>query len=219
VARRGKAWRGKARRWQGPAWQGKETAGRGKARPGVARQGDGKARRGKAWRCVARRGDGMETNNEGETMEQQPTRWPLDVRTLRKGQRLTPQECAEILGKPEPEAMDLLGLREYIMDASEDAGLNFSVRVDAGGIRINEDAEASEYHARECERAERKLGRNFRRLCRTVDASALNDEQRAQHETSVRVQALKVAALRGARKEIANEMKLGLAGQARAGHG
>ena len=128
--------------------------------------------------------------------------YPIDVAALTRGQDITMAECIDILGiQPEDKRWPfaMLMVTAWIIHESAALGSPLSVCQRKGGIHINTDSEASVYHARNAGKHEDGIRRNFTMLCKTVRADDLNEIQRLDHAQSVKLWALKVAALRGAR--------------------
>lgn len=147
----------------------------------------------------------MTEEEHHEAIPSEADQWPIDIRSLTKGQDIPSSQCEEIMGVRQSSArypFAMLAFRAWIMTESARIGIPLSVSMRAGGLHINSDGEASRYHAKLAKDAERSVFRNFGHLCRTVNAAALSDQERAAHETRVRVLALKTAALKSARKEI-----------------
>jgi citrate synthase len=127
--------------------------------------------------------------------------YPLDIDKLERGQTLLAEECEQIIGVHRLHRtydLRLLALREWIMQESARRRRPLSVCCKKGGLHINTDPEAAEYHARLAADGERKIGANFARMCRTVRPGQLGDLQRQAHETNIRVWALKWSALKSA---------------------
>lgn len=140
-------------------------------------------------------------NQTIEELTQVADTWPLDVRKLSKGDNLTVAQVEEITGTAAGSSrfpFAVMGLRAYIMQETARTGSPLSVSIRNGGLHVNTDAEASQYHHRLARDGERSIHRNFQHLCRTVSVAKLSDHERADHERHQRVWALKIAAMKKA---------------------
>lgn len=134
----------------------------------------------------------MDADNFDDLDDEMPevAEYPLDISKLKKGMTLTATElvaCGAINGpwNRNDWAFDLLRLRDWIMARSIENGTPFSVRISRGGLHINTDSEASEYHDKRAHNAQRGIFRQIKAMHNLVDVSQLNDQQQQQHNRSL----------------------------------
>lgn len=148
-------------------------------------------------------GQGEEKETQGNHMENiedtEPEIWPIDVRSLVKGQTITQEECERIAGFSATHPrypFEIMSLREFIMQESERLGTPLSIAIRGGSLVVNTDAQASDYHSRLAKMGERSIHRNFYHLAKTVDCSKLTEQERSQHDRRIAIWAMKSARLR-----------------------
>jgi hypothetical protein len=125
--------------------------------------------------------------------------YPLDVTELKRGEVIDAARCAGITRK-EPGTdsyrLALLSLRKWIMDETHERGEPLSIAIEGDTLRVNTDAEASDYHARLCETGQAQVYRNLRHLQRTVRRAILSPDEQKQHDRRLLLWAQKVMRLR-----------------------
>jgi hypothetical protein len=119
-----------------------------------------------------------------------------------KGNTLTPNRLVELgamSGDPTSGkwAFRLLALRDELMRKHR-----VSVKIHKGGLHINTDAEASEYHNGRGEQAVVTIKRQVSCLHSLVDPSRLSPAQQAAHDRSLCIWGAKLAGLKRATKAL-----------------
>lgn len=126
--------------------------------------------------------------------------YPLDWRSLEKGQEIPAETCEKMLGVSRHDkryGLRLIAARDYIMRARLEEGRPVSVRISKGGLLVMLDSSASEYHAGRAEVGVRQIVRHQRNMVVLVDRSALTAEAQREHDRTVALGAARVQALRG----------------------
>lgn len=129
----------------------------------------------------------------------EPDLYPLDWRSLVKGQEIPVQECERMLGVSRTDrryGLRLVSARDYIMRCRAEIGQPVSLRISRGGLIVMTDPGASEYHAGRAEQGVRTIARHHRRLVALVDRSALDAEAQREHDRAVALGAARIQALR-----------------------
>lgn len=137
-------------------------------------------------------------------MNPKPERFPFDYEALSKGDTITTYEIERVLSinaNHPAFRLALLGLREQLLKSLAILGKHWTVTTERNCLNILTDEEASVHNARLFASKERSMKRDHWRQL-NVDQSNLSDIQRDQHERTLIVQSLKLAALKQTRKEI-----------------
>jgi hypothetical protein len=122
--------------------------------------------------------------------------YPMDPKALAKGHNY---DLSSLIPHPKgcgKYSLALLKLRDQMQAMADDAGLTLSLIIRGDMIRCLTDSEAAQYHDRAAGNAVSKLGRNLRMMCQNVDASALTDDERREHQQSINHRALQYLAVR-----------------------
>lgn len=127
---------------------------------------------------------------------------PIPDEELTKGSTLSPERLVELgamSGDPTSGrwAFRLLALRDEVTKRHR-----VSVRIVRGGLHINTDSEASEYHNGRGECAVGSIKRQVAALHNLVDPSRLTGAQQAAHDRSLCVWGAKMAALKRVTRQI-----------------
>lgn len=127
---------------------------------------------------------------------------PIPPEEIKKGHTLTAQRLVELgamTGDPASArwAFRLLALRDEIVRTHK-----VSVRILKGGLRINTDAEASEYHNGKADHAVGSIKRQVGALHRLVDVSALTSAEQAAHDRSLCLWGARLAGIKRAAKAL-----------------
>lgn len=133
-----------------------------------------------------------------------PEYYPLDVRTLSKGDIISAAECERLTGgkRSQPNyPLMLLGLRDAIARELKKIGVVYTLRISHGEILVCTDAEAARYNRRIVKLSVRRVRRSHIRNLH-VDTSKLTDEQRKSHERSIIHSGILLAASRSSRKKL-----------------
>jgi hypothetical protein len=127
-------------------------------------------------------------------------RYPFDVATLGKGQRIEPDKLETLSGLrrgTSAYAFKLLTWSRWIEERTAETLRPLLCRISNDGIDIMTDAEATVYMRQQFEAGSAKRRRAHRRLL-LVDVAGLDDQQRGEHlleqqRMAMRLQADKVA--------------------------
>lgn len=127
-------------------------------------------------------------------------RYPFDVGTLDKGQRIEPERLEALSGLrrgTSAYAFKLLTWSKWIEDRTAETLRPLLCRISNDGIEIMTDADASEYLRDQFESGAAKMRRSHRRSI-LVDVGGLTEQQRGEHlleqqRMATRLQADKVA--------------------------
>jgi hypothetical protein len=127
-------------------------------------------------------------------------RYPFDVGTLDKGQRIEPERLEALSGLrrgTSAYAFKLLTWSKWIEDRTAETLRPLLCRISNDGIEIMTDADASEYLRDQFESGAAKMRRSHRRSI-LVDVPGLTEQQRGEHlleqqRMATRLQADKVA--------------------------
>lgn len=130
---------------------------------------------------------------------------PIPDAELSKGTTLTPERLIELgamSGDPGTAkwAFRLIALRDEIMRKAARIGQPVSVRIWKGGLHVNTDAEAAQYHDLRGENSMESMRRQVGLLSRVVDPSRLSGAERAAHDRALCVWGARIAALKRAGK-------------------
>ena len=133
----------------------------------------------------------------------QAINWPpIPEEEIQKGNTLTPTRLVELgamAGDPTSGkwAFRLLGLRDELMRKHR-----ISVKIHKGGLHINTDAEASDYHNGRGEQAVTTIKRQVSLLHTVVDVAKLSAAQTANHDRALCIWGAKMAALKRATRAL-----------------
>lgn len=132
---------------------------------------------------------------------------PIPETELFKGNTLTPdrlRELGAISGDPTSAkwAFALLRIRDEIQAKSAHAGKPLSVRVHKGGLHINTDSEAVQYHDARGENSLMSVRRQVSMLAKVVDPSKLSSAEQQKHDRALCVWGARMAALKRANRAI-----------------
>jgi hypothetical protein len=127
-------------------------------------------------------------------------RYPFDVGTLDKGQRIEPERLEALSGLKRGTsayAFKLLTWSRWIEDRTAETLRPLLCRISNDGIEIMTDADASEYLRDQFESGAAKMRRSHRRSI-LVDVAGLTEQQRGEHlleqqRMATRLQADKIA--------------------------
>lgn len=127
-------------------------------------------------------------------------RYPFDVGTLDKGQRIEPERLEALSGLKRGTsayAFKLLTWSKWIEDRTAETLRPLLCRIGNDGIEIMTDADASEYLRDQFESGAAKMRRSHRRSI-LVDVAGLTEQQRGEHlldqqRMATRLQADKIA--------------------------
>ena len=125
--------------------------------------------------------------------------YPLDVRSLRKGQYLGPDAVQKITGVKQDHPHYLfavLQLREYIVKESQRLGSPLSIATHNGGIQVNTDEQAVQYHHKLAKDAARAIFRHQGMLRIAVDVRNLSDKSKQDYDRKLTLWGSKIAALK-----------------------
>lgn len=125
--------------------------------------------------------------------------YPLDVRDLQKGQFIAADEVQRISGVRQDHPHYLfavLRLREYIVKESQRMGQPLSVATHNGGIQINTDEQAVQYHHKLAKDAARAIFRHQSMLRIAVDVRNLSDKSKQDYDRKLTLWGSKIAALK-----------------------
>jgi len=137
--------------------------------------------------------------------------WPnIPDAEVVKGNTLTSERLIElgaISGSPDSAqyAFRLLDLRDELMSQAKAKGTPLSIRVQRGGLHINTDPEAVQYHNTRGENGISMVKRQVSALATVVDASLLSSAERAVHDRRLCVWGARMASLRKASKATEQE--------------
>ena len=127
---------------------------------------------------------------------------PIDVRTLKKGSYITPDQCVEILGikRDDPNYnFKIWNLTDFIYAQSQLCGLNLSCSIEQDGIMIHTDSQASKYHIGRINKAMRSIGTEYSRLVTTVNTKNLTQHELDVHTAEVKLTAARILAMKKAK--------------------
>lgn len=150
---------------------------------------------------------------------------PIPAEELTKGTTLTAARLIELgamSGDPTSArwAFRLLRLRDEIQSKSAHEGKPLSVRILKGGLHINTDAEAVEYHNDRGENGLVMVRRQVAMLAKAVDPSRLSPAEQARHDRSLCLWGARMASLKRAARMITHtEAPQGAATSGEAGQG
>ena len=126
-------------------------------------------------------------------------KYPIDIERLTKGQDYDLEAAGVLRTKATSRRrqLELLNICQHVQRMCDAAGMCMSLRVVGDRcIRVMTDDEAARYHDRHAAGAVRKLGQQAFRLRANVDASALTEEGRKEHERAVAHRAMQYLAAR-----------------------
>lgn len=132
------------------------------------------------------------------------TRYPIDFDALKKGDVISVEALIRITGlKPNEDGYPwaVMQLRSRIEEELEVRGYPVTLAQIKGDLHILEDAEASSYNWSTHNKAIRGLYKSYRRN-RSVDISALDEDQKRQHSKRLSNQSVYVQAISQAHKRI-----------------
>lgn len=143
--------------------------------------------------------------------------FPIDTKTLNKGDYLSPEWCEVTTGvdRSEPDyRFALLDLKATIIRNSIDDGRPLSCVIRGDGLYVQHDNEASVYHDKRAGAGVRLMARGLASMSALVDPSRLTERELDTHTRSQSLRALQVQAVRGATRIAYKEMRAPSSGEA-----
>ena len=134
-------------------------------------------------------------------------RFPIDMDALKKGSYIEPDIIERAYGTKREMAdhqLSCLKLAKEIERYLRDRGFVWTLKQERGGLRILEDAEASEYNAQLGDKNLRSIVRVHNRQSH-VDVGALSDEEARHHEHRLLRSSFYVQAIADTRRKLAAE--------------
>ena len=136
--------------------------------------------------------------------EQQVNHYPLNFGALKKGDRFSVEQLAEIVHCHQGSAkfqLKVLALRGRIDDELKARGTLWTVKSDHGALVICEDSDAAITNRKRGRKAIRQFARSHARNL-AVDQTKLTDDERKQHERTLLVNGSVLCAIKKERTKL-----------------